>query len=168
MPKVREHFCSLEPFVSQSGWTSPVALRAPRRTDSKGKGVQGSPFCDLPQRRLGWAPGLPDRLAAARERHAVLFKPSTFFAISPLAGWGSPPRPLLMSAPPALAPPAPTSRAPGAAAPRGLRLRRGGCKLAGTHGGRSGEGTRAEGASSLPPASGSAGRGWRNPGPPLG
>lgn len=61
------------------------------RTDSKGKGAREAPFAEPPQRRPGSGPGQPCRLAGAGERHAVLFKSSTFFAISPLAGWGYPP-----------------------------------------------------------------------------
>lgn len=98
----------MEPEVSQRGWTDGALWRSGQAGEPT-QSVQESreaPFSDPPQIRSSC-------LAAARERHAVLFKSSTFFAISSLAGWGSPPRPLLMSALPALAPPAPTSPARG-------------------------------------------------------
>lgn len=57
-------------------------------------------------------------------------------------GLPSLPRPLLMSASLALAPPVPTSPARGThcSSARTLRSRRGGCKLAGTHGAQGAEG----------------------------
>nr|XP_039332190.1 uncharacterized protein LOC120366826 [Saimiri boliviensis boliviensis] len=70
-------------------------------------------------------------------------------------GLPSPPRPLLMSASLALAPPAPTSRPQAHCIGADAPARRGGCKLAGTHGARGAEGLGggdARGRRQLPPA----------------
>lgn len=91
-------------------------------------------------------------------------------------GLPSLPRPRLMSASLALAPPVPTSPARGThcSSARTLGSRRGGCKLAGTHGAQGAEGLGGRGrarkapASSLSPALPCASGGWRNPGPQRG
>lgn len=74
---------------------STVAPREHRRTHSKGRGVREKPpFPIHPsagRAQLGGSPAVWQEPGRERERHAVLFKSSTFFAISPLAGWGYPP-----------------------------------------------------------------------------
>lgn len=77
--------------LSRVAGRSTVAPRTHWRTDSAGQGAERSLLVRLCAAPGGLGSGQPGRLAAARQRHAVLFKSSTFFAVSPLAGWGYPP-----------------------------------------------------------------------------
>lgn len=171
------HSCTLNAEATQSGWTEHRGTRG--TSENKTKGFQGddrSPlfFRSFPAPAGSGSPGQPRRLAAARETCAVLFKSSTFFAISiGRMGLPSPPRRLLMSAAPLLPHPPPQPKAHRSSAPT---LRRAPARWLQTrgHARRSGirtSGWDARGRRQLPPArppapaGASRGRGTREPQP---